>query len=138
MSDSLLEGVEVTAANAQLDEDGFVSLWNVAAASCDGDQEKTRALAAQFLGFLCKKKCDFVMVSTTHAQYLDEWFERDNKLLYNWKFDSETVDVLSQHAEVPCQPFLAFLTNQKFNPTTKYSPRRADRVEWFSEMWCVG
>jgi hypothetical protein len=138
MAESVLDGIEIKASADDLDENGFVSLWRVAATSCEGDEERTRALAAQFLGFLCKKKCDFVMVSTTDAEYLDEWFERDNKLLYDWKFESETVDVLSQHAEVPYEPFVSYLQNQKFNPKTKYSPRRIDRVEWFREMWSVG
>ena len=138
MSELVLDGIEITASPEQVDENGFASLWSIAATACNGDKALTRALAAQFLGFLCKKKCDFVMVSTTDAEYLDEWFERDNKLLYDWKFESETVDVLTQHAEVPCAPFLSYLQNQKFNPKTKYSPKRADRVEWFTEMWCVG
>ncbi len=138
MSESVLEGIEVVAPQDNLDEDGFVSLWSIAASSSGGVEEQTRALAAQFLGFLCKHKCDFVVVSTTDAQYLDEWFERDNKLLYNWKFDSETVDVLSQHAEVPYEAFKMFLGNYKFNTAGKYSPKRADRVEWFTDMWSVG
>ncbi|MCG8650236.1 MAG: hypothetical protein MI861_10400 [Pirellulales bacterium] len=138
MSESVLDGITIKASPEDCDENGFISLWRIAAASCDGDTERTRALAAQFLGFLCKKSCDFVMVSATDATYLDEWFERDNKLLYDWKFESETVDVLSQHAEVPREPFLAVLSNQNFNPATKYSPKRADRVQWFTEMWSVG
>ncbi len=138
MSESVLDGIEVTHSPEEVDENGFASLWSIAASSADGDEVKTRALAAQFLGFLCKKKCDFVVVSTTDATYLDEWFERDNKLLYDWKPESETVDVLTQHAEVPCLPFLSYLGNQKFNPKTKYSPKRSDRVEWFTEMWSVG
>jgi hypothetical protein len=133
-----LEQIEIKAEPSDSDEDGFISLWNVASTSCDGELDKTRALASQFLGFLCKKKCDFVVVSTTDAVYLDEWFERDNKLLYDWKPGSEMVDVLAQHAEVPREPFLSFLVHQKFNGKTNYSPRRADRVEWFTNMWSVG
>jgi hypothetical protein len=133
-----LEKIEIKAEPSDMDEEGFISLWNVAAASCEGKLEKTRALASQFLSFLCKKNCDFVVVSTTDAEYLDEWFERDKKLLYDWKPESELVDVIAQHAEVPCEPFLAYLLNQKFNGKTNYSPRRADRVEWFTNMWSVG
>ena len=133
-----LTEIEIKATPSDLDENGFVSIWNIASASCDGDLELTRALAAQLLCFLCKKDCDFVVVSTTDAEYLDAWFERDNKLLYDWKPESEMVDALAQHAEVPCQAFLTYLSNNKFNPKTKYSPRRVDRVEWFTNRWSVG
>jgi hypothetical protein len=121
-----LENIEINASPDDLDEDGFISLWNVAATTCEGDQEKTRALASAFLGFLCKK------------EYLDSWFEKDNKILYAWKPDSEMVDVVAQHAEVPFIAFKSFMENQKFKPTANYSPRRADRVEWFTNKWCVG
>ena len=46
--------VEIKSSPENMDEDGFVSIWNIAAASCDGDLDKTRALASQFMGFLCK------------------------------------------------------------------------------------
>jgi hypothetical protein len=134
--DNLAE-IEIKASPDNLDENGFASIWNIASESCDGDLEMTRALAAQMLCFLCKKDCDFVVVSTTDAEYLDAWFERDTKLLYDWKPESETVDALSQHAEVPFEPFVSFLANNKFNPKTKYSPRRVDRVEWFTNRWNV-
>lgn len=133
-----LESVEIQASPEDLDEDGFASIWNIAAASCERDLLKTRALAAQLLGFLCKKKCEFVVVSSTDAEYLDAWFERDNKLLYNWNPDSETVDVVTQHADVPYKALVLFLANQKFNSTAKHSPRRVDRVEWFTNQWNVG
>ncbi len=121
-----------------VDGDGYVSLWNAAAATMKGDQEKTRALASRLLGFLCKHECDFVVASSTDANYLDERFERDNSLLYDWSIDSENVDVVSQHAYVPAQGLLKFLKRKKFDPSNQYSPRRADRVKWFSDMWCVG
>ncbi len=120
------------------DADGFVSLWSVAAATMNGDLHGTRALASRFLGFLCKQECDFVLASSVDARYLDERFERDNKLLYDWTVTSENVDVLSQHASVPADGLLIFLKKRKFNPATSYSPRRADRVKWFTDDWCVG
>jgi hypothetical protein len=132
------ESIVIKALPSDMDEDGFVSIWNIASASCEGDQDNTRALASQLLGFLCKKGCDFVVTSTTNAEYLDAWFERDNKLLYNWNHDSEMIDVVSQHADVPFIAFKMFLENNRFNPTAKHSPKRADRVEWFTEKWCVG
>ena len=132
-----LEEIKIQAPE-KLDEDGFTSIWNISAASCDDDPEMTRALSAQLLGFLCKKKCEFVVISSTDAEYLDAWFEKDNKLLYDWNLDSEKVDVLAQHAQVPCEAMTLFLENQKFNPKTKHSPKRADRVEWFTEQWNVG
>ncbi len=130
--------IEFKASPENMDEDGFVSIWNIASESCDGDLDKTRALAAQFLGFLCKKNCDFVLVSTTDAEYLDAWFERDNRLLYDWNPDSEMIDVMTQHAEVPFKSFLFFLEHNRFNPTVKHAPKRSDRVEWFREQWCIG
>jgi len=130
--------VELQVAPENLDSSGFASIWNVASASCQGELESTRALAAKLLCFLCQKGCDFVVVSTTDAEYLDAWFERDNKLLYDWKPESEKVDVLSQHAEVPFEALVSFLANNKFNPNTNYSPKRADRVDWFTNEWSVG
>lgn len=138
MSAGSTEAIDWKVAPDALDEDGFVSLWSIASATCDGDVEQTRELAAKLLGFLCKRQCDFVVVSTTDAEYLDQWFERDNKLLYDWKPESETVDILAQHAEVPYEAFLLFLETRKFKPSGNYSPRRADRVQWFTEMWNVG
>ena len=128
----------INAKESDLDEDGFVSIWNIASNTCDGDLAFTRSLACKLLIFLCKRKCDFVLTSSTNAQYLDEWFERDTKILYDWKPASETVDVVAQHAEVPYKPFLSFLINQKFDAKTKYTATRADRVKWFQEAWCVG
>ena len=133
-----LENIEINAKPEDLDEDGFANLWNIASTTCEGDQEKTRALASAFLGFLCKKECDFVVVSTSGADYLDAWFEKDNKILYAWKPDSEMVDVMAQHAEVPYIAFKSFMLNQKFKSTANYSPRRIDRVEWFENKWNVG
>lgn len=121
-----------------VDSDGFVSLWNVASVTMKSDLHRTRALASRFLGFLCKHQCTFVVASSSDAKYLDERFERDNKLLYNWAIDSENVDVLSQHAYVPAQSFLDFLKKKKFDPASNYSPRRVDRVKWFTDDWCIG
>ncbi len=129
---------KVTIVAPEADEDGFVTIWNVASASCDDDLSATRELAAKLLLFLCKKKCDFVVTSSTNAEYLDSWFERDSKLLYDWKPGSEMVDVVSQHAEVPAAGLILFLKNNKFDPTTNYTATRAVRVDWFREMWCVG
>ena len=120
------------------DEHSFVSIWNIASATCDADEAKTRALAAKLLNFLCKRDCDFVVISPADAEFLDNKFEAENKLLYDWKPESEYVDILAQHSEVPAKAFMSFLTTHKFSPTTKYNPRRADRVEWFNERWCVG
>ncbi|WP_153557358.1 hypothetical protein [Roseimaritima sediminicola] len=122
----------------ELDADGFVSLWNVASASRDGDTPAVRELASKLLLFLCKKQCDFVVTSTANAEYLDNWFERDKNLLYNWKPDSEFVDVVAQHAEVPGNALLSFLRNENFDPSVNHNATRAARVKWFQEMWNVG
>jgi hypothetical protein len=133
-----LAGVQVRIDPETVDEDGFVTLWNVAAATMNGKTELTRVLASKLLGFLCKQKCDFVFVSSTDAKYLDEWFERDQSLLYDWSPQSEKVDVVSQHAHVPAKALLRLLKERKFSPTANHNPRRADRVDWFTNLWCVG
>ena len=132
------EVFELRVAPGDVDSSGFASIWNIASATTQGDLEPTRALAAKLLCFLCHRNCDFVVVSTTDAEYLDAWFERDNKLLYDWKPESEKVDVLSQHAEVPFEALVSFLANNKFNPAGNYSPKRSQRVEWFSSAWNLG
>jgi hypothetical protein len=121
-----------------IDSDGFVSLWSVASATTNAELHRTRALASRFLGFLCKHSCTFVVASSSDAKYLDERFERDNSLLYNWSIDSENVDVVTQHAYVPAQGLVNFLKKKKFDASSNYSPRRADRVKWFTDDWCVG
>ena len=129
---------EITAEPTDLDEDQFVSIWAVAASSMGGDTIQTRMLASKLLGFLCKHRCGFLVTSPSDAKYLDEWFERDNSLLYKWTPESESVDVLAQHACVPFDLLLAFLRDKKFAIEKAYSPRRADRVTWFTNDWSVG
>lgn len=121
-----------------VDDDGFVSIWNVAASTMQGNTEQARVIAAKLLGFLCKYECDFVFTSSTDAEYLDGWFERDTSLLYDWSPQSEKVDVVAQHAQVPAKALLRFLKHKKFDPSKNYNPRRADRVRWFSDQWCIG
>ncbi|MEM6688444.1 MAG: hypothetical protein AAF664_03390 [Planctomycetota bacterium] len=133
-----LADIEIVAKKEDMDEDGFVSIWNVASASTDADPERTKALASAILGFLCKKDCDFVVCSQSGLDYLDQWFEKDNKILYQWKPDSETIDVIAQHAEVPFRALKSYLSNQKFKPAANYNPTRAIRREWFANKWCIG
>lgn len=123
----------------EVDEDGYISIWNVAAASTEGEEiELTRALASKILLFLCKKKCEFVVTNSNNAEYLTNWFERDTKLIYDWKPESEFVDVVTQHAEVPGETLMLFLQNKGFSTDGKYNATRAERVAWFQDMWCVG
>ena len=133
-----LSNLEFKVEPADLDEDQFASLWNVASSTMGGDVVQTRMLASKFLGFLCKHRCALMASTPTDAKYLDEWFERDNSLLYDWKPESEKVDVLSQHVQVPFDLFRNFLIDHKFNAEKNYAPRRADRVEWFTNEWNVG
>ncbi len=130
--------IEFKISQEDQDEHSFVTLWNIASATCDGDIVETRALASKLLNFLCKRDCDFVVCSSSGLEYLDERFEKDNKILYDWKPESEHVDIIAQHAEVPGRAFMSFLKTHKFNPATNYNPRRADRVEWFTNRWSVG
>lgn len=133
-----VEEIDFKISQDDQDEHSFVTLWNIASATCEGKLEETRALASKLLNFLCKRDCDFVICSSANIEYLDEKFESDNKILYDWKAESEHVDIISQHAEVPGKAFMSFLKTHKFNPVTKYNPRRADRVEWFNERWSIG
>ena len=133
-----LENLELTVEPTDVDEDQFVSIWNEAASTMRGDATRARFLASKFLGFLCKHRCAFMTASPTDVKYLDEWFERDNSLLYDWKPESEKVDVIAQHVHVPFDLFRNFLQKHKFQADKNYSPRRADRVEWFTNDWNVG
>ena len=133
-----LTQLEIKADADSIDAEGFVSLWNVASATMGRDSNRARLLASRLLGFLCKHRCSFVMISSTDAKYLDEWFERDASLLYDWSPESEKVDVLTQHAEVPFTLLRKFLQEHKFDANNQYSPKRALRVEWFSNDWNIG
>ena len=121
-----------------LDEDRFISIWNVALATMDGDAVQARVLASKWIGFLCKHRFEHVVVSPTDAKYLDDWYERDNSLLNDWKAESDKVEVLTQHACVQYESFLGFLASKKFNVEKNYSPTRANRLDWFSNDWNVG
>lgn len=133
-----LSDVEVKINPEDLDDDGFVSIWNIATSSVGGDTIQARQLASKLLLFLCKQRCNFVVVSPTDAKYLDEWFERDKSILHDWKPESEKVDVVTQHAYVPGENFTDYLVTKKFKATTKYNPTRAIREEWFRNDWNVG
>ena len=133
-----LANLELKVDPSDFDEDQFVSIWNLASSTMEGDSVQARVLASRILGFLCKHRCGLLTVSPTDAKYLDEWFERDNTLLYDWKPESDKVDVLTQHAHVPFDLLCNFLRDKKFDPEKNYSPRRADRVEWFTSDWTVG
>jgi len=133
-----LAELKITVNPADMDEEKFVSIWNIASATMGGESGPTRILASKLIGFLCKHRCALVVVTQTDATYLDEWFERDNKILYDWSAESEKVDVITQYAHVPYELFCSFLKLKKFKPEANYSPRRADRVEWFTEEWNVG
>ncbi len=138
MAEPASEPQKISIPSEEVDSDGFISIWNIASASRSGDAAETRALASKLLLFLCKKQCDFVVTSTANAEYLDNWFERENRVLYDWKPESEFVDVVAQHAEVPASAFLSFLKNEKFDPATNHNATRAVRVKWFQEQWSVG
>ncbi len=121
-----------------LDQHGYTSLWSIAAATMGDDLLLTRTLASRLLGFLCKHQCDLVLTSSADAEYLDQWYDRDPSILNDWTPKSERVDVLAQHAHVPASATLTFLKKKKFNPTSTYSPKRADRVTWFKDHWSIG
>jgi hypothetical protein len=130
--------LEITVQPTDVDEDQFVSIWNVASSTMGGDLPRTRYLASKLLGFLCKHRCGWLAASPTDAKYLDEWFERDTSLLYNWKPESDKVDVVAQHVYAPFDLLRNFLREKKFQGDKNYSPRRVDRVEWFTNDWNIG
>lgn len=132
------EELNVRVDEGNLDESGFSSIWNIASATMEGDAAATRELASKFIGFLCKHRCGYVIVTPSDAKYLDEWYERENALLNDWKPESDKVDVITQHAHVPFDLFVKFLKDKKFSPEKKYSPTRANRVDWFTNDWNVG
>jgi len=138
MTSSELDALQIMVEPSTVDEDQFVSIWNSASASMNGDTTNARMLASKFLGFLCKQRCDFVVASPTDAKYLDDWYERDNSLLNDWKPESDKVDVLAQHAQVPFDAFVTFLDDHNFSVEKNYSPRRSVRVEWFTNDWNIG
>ena len=124
--------------DSDLDEDRFISIWNVASATMDGDPIQTRFLASKLIGFLCKQRFGYVVVTPTDAKYLDEWYERDNSLINDWSPESDKVDVITQHAHVAYDAFLRVLKEKKFSHEKNYSPSRANRVDWFTNDWNVG
>jgi hypothetical protein len=133
-----LAAIRLELAQGVVDDDGYASIWNFVAACADDDSLLARNLAGKILCFLCKHDCDFVVTSSTDARYLDDWFERDPALLYDWSPASDRVDVVAQHAQVPGQALVRFLKQHRFDATKVYNPRRSDREKWFREGWCVG
>ena len=62
--------IEVKLNPADQDEDGFVSIWNIASQPpLTVIWSRRELLAAQFMCFLCKRNCDFVVTSSTNAEY---------------------------------------------------------------------
>jgi hypothetical protein len=133
-----LAAIRLELAPGVVDDDGYASIWNFVAACADDDSLLARNLAGKILCFLCKHDCDFVVTSSTDARYLDDWFERDPALLYDWSPASDRVDVVAQHAQVPGQALVRFLKQHRLDATKVYNPRRSDREKWFREGWCVG
>ncbi len=138
MAESVNEKESLEILPENIGEDGFVTIWNLASDSTGGDVARTRALAAKILLFLCKKDYDYVVTSSTNMEYLDERQERESRLLNDWKPESESVDIIAQHAEVPAQGILKFLEHEKFSSVVNYTATRAQRLKWFKEKWCVG
>ena len=138
MTTEQADELEIKIDTNDLDSEQFISIWNVANATMEGDTTKARLLASKFLGFLCKQRFGYVSVSPGDAKYLDEWYERDNALLNDWKADSDKVDVIAQHAHVPHDLFMRLLADKKFSIDKSYNPNRANRLDWFTNDWNVG
>lgn len=121
-----------------LDEDGFTSLWNIASASSGQDTSQARHLASKLLSFLCIKRCEFVVISPTDIEYLDGWFEREERLMCDWSPDNDKVDQIAQHVCVPAYALLKYLQSYKFEPAGRYNPRKATKLAWINDDWSVG
>jgi len=130
--------MEFKVAEEHLDEDGFATVWNIVSDTVGSDLTQVREVAGRLLGFLCKHNCEFAVTSSNDATYLDEKFEQDKKLLYDWKKESEMVDMVAQHIEVPFEAMRLFLANRRYKPDANYSPVRKDRVAWFQETLKIG
>lgn len=125
----------------KLDADGFIRLWDLAACRPTGERRsdaETRELAARLLGFLCKLRYENVLVTQHAANYLQDRFERNDSVLYDWSTSNDNVDLICQHIEVPAQEVIKLLAKKRFDPQENYNPRRSSRLEWFNNDWKVG
>jgi len=129
---------EIIVNPGDLDDDGFTSLWNIASASSGRETRQTRHLACKLLSFLCIKRCGFVVVSPTDAEYLDDWLEREEQLMCNWSPDNDRVDLIAQHACVPADVVLKYLKSYEFKPSASYNPRKSTKLAWINDDWNVG
>lgn len=120
-------------ADDHIDEEGFATVWNICADTVGTDLTQVRDVAGRVLGFLCKHNAEFVVATSNNVEYLDEKFEQDKKVLYDWKKESEMVDLFAQHVEVHFETLRLFLANRRYKPDANYSPVRKDRVAWFQE-----
>jgi hypothetical protein len=138
MASGELAAAAITVNPDDLDKDGFVSLWNIASTSSGQDVSQARSLASQLLSFLCITRCPFVTVSPTDVEYLDDWFEREEKLMCDWSPENDKVDVITQHACVPADALLRYLQSNEFDPSASYNPRRSTKIAWYNDDWNVG
>jgi len=138
MASGELAAAGITVNPDDLDEDGFVSLWNIASASSGQDTSQARHLAGKLLSFLCIKRCPFVVASPRDIEYLDDWFEREEQPMCDWSPESDKVDLIAQHACVPADAFLKYLQSYEFETSTNYNPRKATKLAWFNDDWGVG
>lgn len=121
------------------DEDGFMSIWALAQASSTPESDAAaRLLASRLLGFLCKKRYPHIIIAQHDVDYLEDWLERDAKVMNDWKPTSEHLLLVTQAAHVPAKAAVDFLTSNKFNATKNYTSTRAVRREWFFNDWNVG
>jgi hypothetical protein len=137
MTQADLVGVD----SQKVDADGFIKLWDLAACKGDGEKrsdDETRELAGKLLGFLCKLRYENVLVTQHAANYLQDRFERNEGVLFNWSPDTDNIDLIAQHIEVPAQEVVKLLAKKRFDPQENYNPRRSSRLEWFNNDWKVG
>ena len=138
---TLTQSAVLSIDSQKVDADGFIRLWDLAACTPTGDKRsdsETRVLAGKLLGFLCKLRYENVLVTQHAATYLQDRFERNEQVLYNWSPETDNIDLVAQHIEVPAQEVIKLLAKKRFDPQENYNPRRSSRLEWFNNDWKVG
>ncbi|MDA7951330.1 MAG: hypothetical protein MPJ24_07555 [Pirellulaceae bacterium] len=121
------------------DEDGFISIWQLAEASLAGPHghPQIRTLASRMLNFACKHQYPYAVITQHDIDYLEELLERDPTLLGSWSPDSEKTDLVSQFLKIPADAFIKFLQFERFDPYKNYTTRRSTKTTWFNDGWGV-
>lgn len=130
----------VFASPKKQDEDGYITLWDLAAIEPEGGERSlpdTRYVASRILNFLAKQRYPYVLVAQHDADSLDQAYERDGAALFRWTTESDKVDLLAQYMKLPAGAIMRFLRDNKFDAAEAYNPRKSAKIEWFQNDWRV-